>query len=388
MIPNSPFRQKHILLLSPYHGGSHQAWAEGYQRNSRHAVELLTLPQRFWKWRMHGGSVTLAREVMTHPTLRNSLPDLILATDMLDLTTFVALTRRHTGAIPVVIYMHENQLTYPLPADGTKGPMRRQLGQRDQHLVFINYASMLAADMVFFNSKYHQDSFFESLPSYLRHFPDYNELPTIDLIHAKSEVLPVGVDFQRLGLGHEPTEKLTDLPLILWNQRVEYDKNPLMFARVLSQLAEEGFTFRVAICGERFGNLDPELLNLLDRLGDRAVFNDYANDEVYRKILHEATVTLSIADHEFFGISILEAIYCGVYPVLPARLSYPELLPASHHEACLYKNFPDMLAKIRWALTNPAAARLIANELAHSIARYDWRMLAPRYDVKFESLMA
>jgi len=33
-----------ILLLSPYHGGSHRAWAEGYAHASAHAVELLTLP--------------------------------------------------------------------------------------------------------------------------------------------------------------------------------------------------------------------------------------------------------------------------------------------------------------------------------------------------------
>ena len=42
-------------------GGSHQAWAEGYAAHSAHMVELLTLPARFWKWRMHGGAVTLAR---------------------------------------------------------------------------------------------------------------------------------------------------------------------------------------------------------------------------------------------------------------------------------------------------------------------------------------
>jgi hypothetical protein len=53
-----------ILLISPYRGGSHQAWAEGYQAHSVHEVTLLTLPDRFWKWRMHGGAVTLARRFL------------------------------------------------------------------------------------------------------------------------------------------------------------------------------------------------------------------------------------------------------------------------------------------------------------------------------------
>ncbi|HHE70832.1 MAG TPA: DUF3524 domain-containing protein, partial [Chloroflexi bacterium] len=52
-----------VLVLVPYYGGSHRAWAEGYVRASRHEVSLVTLPARFWKWRMQGGAVTLATEV-------------------------------------------------------------------------------------------------------------------------------------------------------------------------------------------------------------------------------------------------------------------------------------------------------------------------------------
>ena len=52
-----------ILLLEPYCGGSHQAWAQGYAANSRHDVTLLGLPARFWKWRMQGGALTLAEQV-------------------------------------------------------------------------------------------------------------------------------------------------------------------------------------------------------------------------------------------------------------------------------------------------------------------------------------
>ena len=49
-----------IWLISPYHTGSHQAWAEGYARHSRHNVTLLTMVGRFWKWRMQGGAIELA----------------------------------------------------------------------------------------------------------------------------------------------------------------------------------------------------------------------------------------------------------------------------------------------------------------------------------------
>lgn len=372
-----------ILLLSPYHGGSHQAWAEGYQAHSRHDVELLTLPARFWKWRMHGGAVTLARRRLASAA---PPPDLILATDLLDLTTFLALTRAQMGNVPVALYMHENQLTYPLPDDPTIGPMRRQLGERDRHYAFINYASMLAADRVYFNSRYHLDNFFAALPPFLRHYPEYNELDTIDLLRRKSAVLPVAVDFHRLD--PEPSDAIHAHaePLVLWNQRLEFDKNPEEFITLLAALATEDVPFRVALCGERFGKPTAQWESAVEALGARVIHNGYADTERYRRLLWEADITISTAGHEYFGIAILEAIYCRTFPLLPARLSYPELIPPRFHADCLYRGRADLINRLRWALSDPPAARAIAKRLALEIAGYDWRLLGPRYDELFAAV--
>ena len=365
-----------IDVLSPYHGGSHQAWAEGYRDHSAHAVTLLTLPAHFWKWRMHGGAVTLARRWLAagEPT-----PDLILATDLLDLTTFLALTRARTGHVPTAIYMHENQLTYPLPDDPTTGPMRRQLGERDRHYAFINYASMLAADRVYFNSQYHLDTFFDALLPFLRHYPEYNELETVALLRHKSGVLPVGIDLRRLD-PPPPAPDPAAAPLILWNQRLEFDKNPESFISLLVELAETGVPFRVALCGERFGRPSAAWEAAVNQLGPRVIHDGYAEQEVYRRLLWEATVTISTAAHEYFGIAILEAVYCHTLPLLPARLSYPELIPAAFHADCLYHGRPDLKRRLAWALGDPAAARAVAERLAPAVAAYDWGIVGPRYD--------
>ena len=95
-----------IVLLEPYYTGSHAAWADGFARHSSHEVTVLSLPGQFWRWRMQGGAVSLAREYRA----RALCPDLILATDMLDLPLFLALTRDLTTGIPTAIYFHENQL--------------------------------------------------------------------------------------------------------------------------------------------------------------------------------------------------------------------------------------------------------------------------------------
>ena len=369
-----------IALISPYHGGSHHAWAEGFRQRSTHEVAFFTLPARFWKWRMHGGAVTLARQFLREA----ARPNLLLATDMLDLTTFLALTRPHAGRLPVVLYMHENQLTYPLPAEGDGGPMRRQQGERDLHYAFINYASMLAADCVLFNSHFHRRSFFDALPNFLKHFPEYNELETVEETAAKSRVLPAGVDAERLlrpeGLTPVSSVGAEHPPLIIWNQRWEYDKNPAAFFRALYTVAAEGIPFRLALCGESFRQQPAEFEEAQERLAKQIVHVGYAEPERYRSLLWEAEVTVSTAIHEFFGISILEAVTCHTLPILPRRLSYPELLPEAFHRRLLYEDEDGLLQRLRWALTEREKARAAAAVLAPKMAAFAWREVAARYD--------
>lgn len=387
-----------LLLISPYHSGSHKAWAEGYARYSQHEVRLLTLPGQFWKWRLQGGAVALARLFREG----DFQPDAVLTTSMVDVATWLGLVRgRIPSHVPLFLYMHENQLTYPLPEDGTTGPMRRQLGERDRHYALINYKSMLAVDQVFFNSHYHRQSFFANLPNLLKHFPDYNELETIPLLAAKSQVLPVGIDLRRLAeeaVGPEslavsqisPTASSQPLaaPLILWNQRWDYDKNAPAFFRALYRLADDGVAFTVALCGENFRQKPQEFDEAINRLEERVVHAGYADDETYKALLWAATATISTAHHEFFGISILEAIYCHTFPILPYRLSYPELIPTPFHLRCLYENERGLFQRLHWAMLHAAEARQIAGELARAAAAYDWSHLAPHYDQLIVQLSA
>ena len=363
-----------LTLLSPYHAGSHRAWAEGYARASQHEVTLLTMPGRLWKWRMHGAAVTLGRRFLAI----GATPDLILADDMLDLATFLAITRRQTAATPIALYMHENQLTYPLHPSAGQGPMRHNWGLRERQYPLINWKSMWAADHILFNSAYHRQSWFEALPRFLSHYQEDNELDSIPELEAKSRVLPVGIDLQRLA---PPLAKSGDSrPLILWNQRWEFDKNPARFFSALYSLQREGVDFRVAICGESGLRPPAEFVQAQELLGERIIHFGFAEAAVYRQLLWEADVVVSTAKHEFFGISMLEAMYAHTFPILPAALSYPELLPEAYQSRCLYRSTAELMAHLRWALTNPAEARHVAQGLGEVAAVYDWQRLAGQYD--------
>ncbi len=356
-----------ILLIEPYHTGSHAAWAEGYRRHSQHDIRLLTLPGRFWKWRMHGGAVSLARQF----TSRNERPDLILATDMLDVTTFLALTRQQTAGIPLAIYFHENQLTYPW------SPTDRDVAQeRDKHYGFINYVSALAADAVFFNSEYHQQTFLEALPQLLKHFPDYNELDTIHQIRNKSRVLPLGLALARFDTFTSPP---SERPLILWGHRWEHDKNPAAFFEAMGILAKKGLDFGLIVLGERFSRQPKPFVQAEKELADHIVQFGYVDRFAdYATWLTKADILPVTSIQDFFGASVVEAIYCGCFPLLPNRLAYPYLIPKAYHETCFYADFADLLTRLTYALTHIEQTRQF--NLKSVMAQYDWQQLAPLYD--------
>ena len=159
-----------ILLVEPYYTGSHKQWAEGLQKFSKNEIKIISMKGQFWKWRMHGGAVTLARQFEE----LKWKPDLILASGMLDLSNFLSLSRELSYNIPTAIYFHENQLSYPW------NPQDRDIKKnRDSHYGFINYVSSLVSDKVLFNSKYQMDSYFEALKKLLNNFPDNRETATI-----------------------------------------------------------------------------------------------------------------------------------------------------------------------------------------------------------------
>ncbi len=317
---------------------------------------------------MHGGAVTLAKEFLK---LQESF-DLILATDMLDLTTFLSLTRRQTSDVPTAIYFHENQLSYPWSPDD-----RDILEKRDKHYGFINFTSALTADRVYFNSEYHRSSFLSELPNLLKHFPDYNELDSIKNIESNSSVLYLGMDLKRLD---QHQSKKNESPVILWNHRWEYDKNPKSFFNLLTTLMENGYDFKVVILGENFSKSPKGFQENIEKLGDRIVYSGFAESfEEYAYWLWKSDLLPVTNIQDFFGASIMEAVYCGCHPILPVRLTYPEFFPSEY----LYHDEKELYEKTVSALSQVQSIR--EESLRNTAAEYDWEIMASKYDSIFNS---
>ncbi len=364
-----------VLLVESWYGGSHRAWADGLARHSRHRVRLVTHPDRFWRWRLRGGAVTLAEQVRADVDVQGR-PDVVMISSLVHGAALLGLVRRSLGDVPAVAYVHESQLRYPT-TDG-RAP--------DTDAAMANWQTLLAADAVWWNSAFHRDTVVEALPGFLRAAPDLSHDGLIPRMEAKSAIVPVGVELDGLlGAARPSTAPRLEGPLVVWNQRWEHDKDPLGWLRIMARLADAGVAFRLAIAGERPRERDREATKLLDRLEPRIEVDRYLDVEAYRALLLRSDVFLSCARHEFFGISVVEAIAAGCVPVLPDALSHPELVPDRWHDAVLYQpgRAQDALAAV---LIDLDGARSKVGGLRREMERWSWPRVIDRYDAGLTAL--
>lgn len=301
-----------ILALEGYYGGSHRAFLDGWRAQSRHQWDVLTLPPNKWKWRMRHGAFTFAGQVAKKLTAGGSW-DVLFCSDMLNLAEFRGLVSESVCRLPTVVYFHENQLTYPVRVES----------ERDFQFAVTNFTTALAADAVWFNSAFHRNEFLEALKRLLSRMPDFNPKEQLESLARKISIQPPGID----PFPECPPQRSPGQTRILWAARWEHDKNPEDFFAAAERLDQAGLDFRLSVIGEQFRD-SPEVFEQaktrfagrIDRWGYQPSRRDYAD------ALAEADIVVSTANHEFFGIGVLEAIAAGAYPLLPNRLAYPEIL--------------------------------------------------------------
>lgn len=357
--------QAPLLVIEPYYGGSHRAWADGMVAHLDRPVELMTLPARWWKWRMRGAAVTLAHRC--HDLTWK--PWAIVVSDMLDLAAFRGLIP--WADVPIGLYFHESQLTYP------DSPQM----EPDEHFAYLNWQSALAADRVFFNSRFHRDLFLGELPRFLRRFPDHRHGGLVEGVAAKSEVLEVGVD-----LAWTSPKPSREGPLrVLWNHRWEHDKDPAAFFMAIDRLAASGNAFELVVMGENFRNRPAEFEAGFRKHGSRITHFGHLPVEEYRSAVLGSDVVISTARQEFFGISVVEATSAGCFPLLPDRLSYPELIPREFHSECLYEEGRLGNRLIELA-EDPPLVRGLGLRLAPHMQRFDWSEMRGRYEAALQNL--
>ncbi|MDX1764650.1 MAG: DUF3524 domain-containing protein [bacterium] len=350
-----------VLVLEPYYGGSHKAFLKGLTRLPL-TFDLMNLPARKWKWRMrlaapHYGEIL-------HRSGRHY--DRILCSPFLDVAAFRGLGPRWVRDVPLLTYFHENQFAYPVQVED----------ERDFHFALTNMTTALSSDRIAFNSTYNLRSFMDGISRLLKQSHDLRLDHPCESIREKSQVLAPGIDFSQIDAAPELPRGRT--PVVVWNHRWEHDKNPETFFNALFRLDNEGQDFKLVVLGKAYREHPTIFDEARKRLAHRILHVGYAQSSAdYARWLKQGDLVISTADHEFFGMAILEAVRAGCRPLLPRRLSYPELFPP-----CYLYDEGDFLQQLRQLLLNPK--RLSPDRSRSLTDRFAWKRVGRDYQAWIE----
>lgn len=329
---------------------------------------------------MRHGAVTLSQRA-AELVVGGQRWDVLICSDMLNLAEFIGLTPCEVQQLPSVAYFHENQVTYPV----------REEHEFDYHFVFTNMTTALAASRVWFNSAFHRDEFLDGLDAFLRRMPDHGPLDAIGRIRARAEVHYPGIEMPPA----RPPRRAGPLH-VLWAARWEFDKCPDVFFRALELIAEDGVPFRLSVIG---GGNARDVLPVFEVARKRfeaqiARWGYQESRESYLAALLEADVVVSTSQHEFFGISVVEAVAAGVHPLVPRRLAYPEVLAGLDTEgqaSCFHGDDPrdiaQRLTSLAQSVATGTACTADPERGVRAMQRYSWDQLAPAYDGELEALI-
>ncbi len=301
----------HILAFESFDGGSHKQFRETLTRHSSHSWEWITRPARSWKWRLAISANEMVDEAMRRGVAK---PDGIFVTSMTDSATLRSILPNGWRDIPLIVYMHENQAEYPTN------------DERDASFAITNFQSIMSADLTIFNSKWNLDSFIIGIEKLLKNSTDLKLTDIEQRVRNKSTVAWIPVELPPFKIVQKVQS--SDIVRVVWPHRWEHDKRADLLLDIARKYTDE-LNLRWIILGEQFKNIPEPLLQFKDEFHNKIEHMGYVQSKIeYWDWLSKADWVLSTAEHEFFGIAVVEALFANCLPWLPEKLSYRELLPA------------------------------------------------------------
>ncbi|KAJ6648011.1 Glycosyltransferase-like domain-containing protein 1-like, partial [Pseudolycoriella hygida] len=360
-----------ILIIEAFYGGSHKQLLDTILENiNSMEYELFTLPAKKWHWRARMSALHFAHTIPTDHHY-----DVLFSSSVLNLAELLGV-RPDLAKCRKIVFFHENQLVYPV----------REIKDRDcqyglnqimtwcQSFV-IGYEENLAADVLIFNSNFNRTSFLNNINPFLNIQSDFKLKQICEKIEPKCEVLYFPIKFQQMP--KRSKENYNTVLHLIWPHRWEHDKNPQLLTETLLELHKRKIPFRASIIGENFQTVPECFDGIQEKLGEKLINFGYLSRESYIQCLLNGDVVISTAGHEFYGVSMLEATYCGCIPIAPNKLVYPEIYPTEN----LYNTSNQLIKTLYNWCRNPSLFRKQRDKFLEDFTfeRFDATNLIPKF---------
>lgn len=132
--------------------------------------------------------------------------------------------------------------------------------------------------------------------------------------------------------------------------------------------------------GQSFRNSPSEFATIKRRFAAHLLVVGYVeNHDLFRETLRHSHVILSTANHEFQGLSVMEAVAAGCCPVVPDGLAYPEYYRKEHRYNGV-SGAVDRLKKLAGYLKEAKPLPSV------DLKQYSWEVLGPEYRMSLETV--
>lgn len=193
-------------------------------------------------------------------------------------------------------------------------------------------------------------------------------------------VVGAPVDSKKISANEYPRDE----NLILFNHRFNGDKKPAYFLRLVEDLSPQFPQLKFGISTnlneqDFWSTMDPDIVislkDSLSRFRSPSIIFNLARDDYFR-LLNRAYLAPCFSTHETFGFSVAESLAAGCLSVVPARLTYPELVNGDTYlmypsTGDLEKDYQAALKQIIYLIQNPEFGKKKSLEARSYIDRFN-----------------